>query len=354
MDPKQRRFAPPFRAGIHNVNRRRADGPAHRRIEVNIVRAISAVAGLALGACAFAQSYPSRPVTILNGFPPGGPTDAVLRLIGSKLSKRLVQPVVIENRAGAAGTIAGAAVARAEPDGYTLLFGVAANLAVAPATMKVAPYDPAKAFTAIIEVARGPYIWMVKPEVPAKTMQEFVAWSKKNPGKVNYGSPGQGSVHHLASEMLKQATGVEMTHVPYKGGSTAYTAMLSGEIDAMFDNMPAPLPHIKAGKIRALAVTGPKRLIALPDVPTFSEQGVPGLDVHFWWGFVGPAGLPKAVVAKLNAEIARALADPDLKATFANWDVEPTPGTPEAFGAYIAQESVRWKEFVAKSNLKLD
>ena len=154
--------------------------------------------------------------------------------------------------------------------------------------------------------------------------------------------------------MLKQATGVEMTHVPYKGGSTAYTAVLGGEIDAMFDSMPAPLRHIKSGKIRALAVTGTKRLMALPDVPTFPEQGVLGLDVHFWWGFVGPAGLPKTVVAKLNAEIARAPADPDMKATFAKWDIEPTPGTPEAFGAYIAQESVRWKEFVAKSNLKLD
>ena len=318
------------------------------------VKAILACIGLALSTFAFAQVYPTRPVTILNGFPPGGATDTVLRLIASKLSERLGQPVVIENRAGAAGTIAGAAVARAEPDGHTLLFGVAANLAVAPATMKSAPYDPGKAFTAIIEVARGPYIWMVKPGVPAGTMQEFIAWTKKNPGKVNYGSPGQGSVHHLASEMLRQATGVEMTHVPYKGGSTAYTAMLGGEIDAMFDSMPAPLPHIKAGKIRALAVTGSKRLTALPDVPTLAEQGVPGLDVHFWWGIVGPAGLSKTVAAKLNAEIARALADPDMKATFAAWDIEPTPSTPEAFGAYIAQESARWKAFVARSNLKFD
>jgi len=317
-------------------------------------KAILAFIGLALSASVLAQAYPTRPMTILNGFPPGGATDTVLRLIGSKLSERLGQAVVIENRAGAAGTIAGAAVARADPDGYTLLFGVAANLAVAPATMKSAPYDPGKAFTAIIEVARGPYVWMVKPGVPASTMQEFIAWAKKNPGKVNYGSPGQGSVHHLASEMLRQATGLEMTHVPYKGGSTAYTAMLGGEIDAMFDSMPAPLPHIKAGKIRALAVTGFKRLTALPEVPTLAEQGMPGLDVHFWWGFVGPAGLSKTVVAKLNTEIARALADPDMKATFAAWDIEPSPGTPEAFGAYIAQESARWKAFVARSNLKFD
>lgn len=321
---------------------------------MSFARTLLAVAGLALGASVFAQSYPSRPVTILNGFPPGGPTDSVLRLLGSKLAERLGQSVVIENRAGAAGTIAGAAVARAEPDGHTLLFGVAANLAVAPATMKAAPYDPAKAFTAIIEVARGPYIWMVKPDVPARTVPEFMAWAKKNPGKVNYGSPGQGSVHHLASEMFKQAAGLEMTHVPYRGGTTAYTALLGGEIDAMFDSMPSPLPHIKAGKIRALAVTGPRRLTALPDVPTFAEQGAPGLDVHFWWGLVGPAGLPRPVVTRLNAEVARVLADPEMKATFAKWDIEPTPGTPEAFGSYIVQESARWKDFVARSNLKLD
>jgi len=321
---------------------------------MNIARALVAVAGFALAGLAFAQPYPSRPVTIVNGFPPGGVTDTVLRLIASKLADRLGQAVVIENRAGAAGTIAAAAVARAEPDGYTLLFGVAANLAVAPATMKSAPYDPAKAFAAVIEVARGPYIWMVKPDVPARSMQEFIAWAKQNPGKLNYGSPGQGSVHHLASEMLKQATGMEMTHVPYKGGATTYTAMLGGEIDAMFDGMPVPLPHIKAGKIRALAVTGPKRLQALPDVPTLAEQGVGGLDVHFWWGIVGPAGLQKPVIAKLNAEIARALGDTDMKATFAKWDIESTPGTPEAFAAYIAQESARWKAFVAKSGLKLE
>ena len=299
-----------------------------------------------------AQTYPAKPITLVNGFPPGGPTDLTLRQIAAKLSERLGQPTVIDNRAGAAGTIAGAAVARAVPDGYTLLFGVAANLAVAPATMKNPPYDPASAFSPIIEVARGPYIWMVKPAVPAKNLREFVAWAKANPGKVNYGSPGQGSVHHLAGELFKRAAGIEMLHVPYKGGTTAYTALLGGEIDAMFDSMPAPLPHIAAGKIRALGVTGPKRLAVLPEVPTLAEQGIAGVDVHFWWGFVGPAGLPKDIVAKLNAEIARVLADPELTATLAKWNIETSPGTPEAFGAYIAQESKRWREAVALAGLK--
>ena len=311
--------------------------------------------GLAcFAAAASGQTFPSKTVTLVNGFPPGGPTDLTLRQISAKLSERIGQPVVIDNRAGAAGTIAGAMVAKAAPDGYTLLFGVAANLAVALATMKNPPYDPATAFTPIIEVARGPYIWMVKPSVPARDLGEFIAWAKANPGKVNYGSPGQGSVHHLAGELFKRAAGIDMVHVPYKGGTTAYTALLGGEIDAMFDSMPAPLPHIAAGKIRALAVTGPKRLPALPDVPTMAEQGVQGVDVHFWWGFVGPAGLPKGVVAKLNGEFGRVLADPELKATLAKWNIEATPGTPEAFGAYIAQEARRWREAVAAAGLRLE
>lgn len=310
------------------------------------------IAALLFAGAAGAQTYPSKPVTLVNGFPPGGATDLTLRQIAAKLSERLGQPMVIDNRAGASGTIAGAAVARAAPDGHTLMFGVAANLAVALATMKNPPYDPVTAFTPIIEVARGPYLWMVKPAVPAKNIQEFIAWAKANPGKVNYGSPGQGSVHHLASELLKRAVGIEMLHVPYKGGTTAYIALLGGEIDAMFDSMPTPLPHIAAGKIRALGVTGSKRLQALPDVPTLAEQGVAGVDVHFWWGFVGPAGMPKDIVAKLNVEIARALADPELKSTFAKWNIEPSPGTSEAFGAYIAQESRRWREAVALAGLK--
>lgn len=303
---------------------------------------------------ASAQNYPAKAVTLVNGFPPGGPTDITLRQIATKLADRLGQPVVIDNRAGAAGTIAGAAVARAAPDGYTLLFGVAANLAVALATLKSPPYDPATAFTPIIEVARGPYVWMVKPAVPAKNLREFIAWVKANPGKVNYGSPGQGSVHHLAGELFKRAAGIDMIHVPYKGGTTAYTALLGGEIDAMFDSMPSPLPHIAAGKIRALGVTGSQRLPALPDLPTFAEQGVTGVDVHFWWGFVGPAGLPRDIVVKLNAEIGQALADPEMRATFAKWSIEPSPGTPEAFGAYIAQEAKRWRDFVANSGLKFE
>ena len=314
---------------------------------------LSAALLCALAGAAAAQTYPHRPVTILNGFPPGGATDTVLRQVASTLTGRLGQPVVIENRPGAAGTIAAGAVARAAPDGHTLLFGVAANLAVAPATMQSPPYDPASAFTAIIEVSRGPYVWLVRSDAPAKDLKEFVGWLRSNPGKANYASPGQGSVHHLATEMLKQGTGAQMTHVPYKGGTAMVAALLSGEVQGMFDSPPAHLPNISAGKMRALGVTGSRRLAALPEVPTLAEQGLPDLDVHSWWGFVGPAGLPPEIVRRLNAEIASALADPQLKATFARLSIEATPGTAEEFGRFIAQEAARWRRFVAASGLKL-
>lgn len=308
---------------------------------------------LAAAGAAAGQSYPTRPLAVLNGFPPGGATDIVLRQVAAKLSQRLGQQVVIENRPGAAGTIAASAVARAAPDGYTLLFGVAANLAVAPATMREPPYDPASAFSPIIEVSRGPYVWLVRSDVPAKDLKEFIGGLRRTPGRANYASPGQGSVHHLATEMLKRSTGVQMTHVPYKGGSAMAAALLSGEVQGMFDSPPAHLARIRAGKLRALAVTGSRRLASLPEVPTLGEQGLPELDVHSWWGFVGPAGLPRSIVARLNAEIASALADPELKATFAKLNIDATPGTAEEFGRFIAQESARWRQFVASSGLKL-
>src|SRR5690606_2033299 len=317
-----------------------------------MIRILLAVAAIALAAPAAGQQYPSRPVTLVNGFPPGGATDTVLRHIASKLDEHLGQPTVVENRPGAAGTIAAAAVSRAAPDGYTLLFGVAANLAVRPATMETPPYDPTRAFTPIVEVSRGPYLFLVKADAPARTMKEFIEWTRAHPGKANYASPGQGSVHHLATEMFKRKTGADLSHVPYKGGAALTAALLSGEVDGLFDSPTAYLSHLRAGSIRALAVTGAKRLSAVPDVPTLAEQGLPPLDVHSWWGFVGPAGMPADIVARLNAEITKTLADPELKAALAKLGTEPTPGTPEAFGAYIAQEWTRWRDLVKTAGLK--
>ena len=317
---------------------------------MTLVRIALLLIALAAGQHASAQTFPSKPIRILNGFQAGGPPDIVLRRIAAGLETRLGQPVVVENRPGATGTIAAAAVARAQPDGHTLLFGVAANLAVAPAMMTNPPYDPAKAFSAVIEVARGPYVWVVRSDTQARTLPEFIAWSRQNPGKLNYASPGQGSVHHLSTELFKRAAGLHIVHVPYKGG--LYVALIAGDVHAMFESMPGPLPHLEAGRIRALGVTGKRRLRVLPDVPTFAEQGVADIDVSSWWGVVGPAGMPQPIIARLNSEIAAVLADPELRATIDDWGIEPTPGTSESFGEHIRQESFRWKERVSTFAIK--
>jgi tripartite-type tricarboxylate transporter receptor subunit TctC len=303
---------------------------------------------------AFGQgtTYPTRAITVVQGFPAGGNPDVALRQIAARLAERLGQPVIADNRPGAAGTIAAAAVARAAPDGHTLLFGVAANLSVAPATMARPPYDPASAFTPIVEVAHGPYVWLVKSELPVRTMREFVDWARQRPGQVNVASPGQGSAHHLAIERLKRDLGLDLQHVPFTTGM--YAALMGGQVDAMFDNLPGPLAALKSGRVRALAVTGAQRLAALPDVPTLTEQGLPNIDVGFWWGLVGPAGMSSAQVARLNAEVNRILAEPEVKALFAGWGIETSGGTPEAFGRRIGSESARWKDFVVRSGLKFD
>ncbi len=308
------------------------------------------VAAAATGAAA--QGYPAKPVTLVNAFPPGGSTDIVARQLAAKLSQRFGQQFVVDNRAGAAGTIGAASVARAEPDGYTMLFGVAANLAVAPAVLKSLPYDPVKSFAPVVEIARGPYILMVNPSVPAKDVAELVAYARQNPGKLNYGSPGPGSVHHLVNEMLKQATGIDIVHVPYKGGAPMYTAIVAGEVQVLIDGMPGPLAHVRGGRVRALGVTGDRRLAVLPDVKSFAEQGVKGVEAQFWWGIVVPAGTPQPVIARLNAEITQALADPEIRATFEKQSIDPSPGTAEALGALIAAESVRWAQVVAKAGIK--
>ncbi|HWA39642.1 MAG TPA: tripartite tricarboxylate transporter substrate-binding protein, partial [Burkholderiales bacterium] len=231
---------------------------------------------------------------------------------------------------------------------------VAANLAVGPATLKKPPYDPSSAFTPIGEMARGAYVFMVRADLPATDMKQFVAWTRANAGKVHYATPGQGSVHHLATEMLKQKTGADMIHVPYKGGPALVAALLGGEVQAMFESPGGYLGNIRAGKLRALGVTGARRLAVLPEVATLDEQGISGLQVNSWWGLVGPAGLAPELVQRLNAELGRVLADPDLKASLEKLSIEPSPGTPEAFGAYIREEWQRWRQFVASSGLALE
>lgn len=289
------------------------------------------------------EGYPTRPIKVYHGFAAGGAPDTVLRRIAAVLEKRLGVAVVVENRPGASGTIAASRVAHAAPDGYTLLFGVAANLAVAPAAMAQPPYDPSRDFTPIVEVARGPYVWLVPAQSAARTMREFVDLARREPGALKYASPGVASVHHFATEEFARRAAIVLTHVPYASGGL-YQAILGGQVDGMFDSMPSPLGPLRAGKLRALAVTGDHRLALLPDVPTLAEQGLPDPDAHSWWAFVGPRGLRADVVARLNREIAAALREPSLQEPLGAMSIEPTPGTPDDLGAYIRQQYAHWRE----------
>lgn len=299
-----------------------------------------------------APAYPSGPVKMVVGFAAGGAPDTTARLLAAGLARRWSQPVVVENQVGASGTLAAAAVARARPDGLTLLFGVAANLSVAPAVMRQPLYDPVKSFTPVAEVARSPYVWLVRADAPVATMPEFIAWARREPGKLNYGTPGHGTQHHLATELLKRNEGFFMVHVPYR--AAAYQGLLAGDIHGMFESLPGPLALVDGGRARALAVTGPRRLAGMPLVPTLREQGLHELDVSAWWGVVGPAGMPPAIVTQLNADIRAVLAEPESRTTLARGGIEPSLGSADDFGTYIAREWRRWRELATERGLFLD
>jgi tripartite-type tricarboxylate transporter receptor subunit TctC len=310
------------------------------------------------GGTAWAQDYPNRRVTIVVPFPAGSGPDVYARIIAEKLSSRLGQPAIIENRPGGGGATGGRVVAKADPDGYTILFGSTSSVVVSPAVAKEAPFDPVTAFAPIIQVARGPFILSVRSELPINSLGELIDYAKKNPGKLNYGTSGPGSLHHLATEMLKHATGIDIVHIPFPGGAQSWTALQSGFVDMIFDSMPGPISSLQAGKARAIAVTGAKRLGDLPgipplaNVPTFEEQGVKGVDVVFWFGILAPAGTPKTVVAKLNAELAAGINDPEVKARFAQQSIEVATGTSEAFGGLIEAEAMHWQQIVKTTGTK--
>jgi tripartite-type tricarboxylate transporter receptor subunit TctC len=302
---------------------------------------IAALALLATSGTAVHAQEPGQ-VKVVVGFPAGGPPDIVARRIAARWAQQTGRTVVIENRPGASGTIAAAAVAQAPADGSTLLFGVAANLAVAPATMSPAPYDATRSFSPIVEVARGAYVLLVRADAPAPDFAAFLQWAKAQPGRLNYGSPGDGSAHHLAMELLKASQQLHLVHIPYR--SPLYPPLLAGDVQVIFESLPGPLSLLESGRLRALAVTGPKRLQRLPGVPTLRELGVSGMDdITSWWGFVAPARMARAKVNQLNAELRNAMADPELESQMHDWGIALTPGTPEAFGAMIADEGRHWK-----------
>jgi tripartite-type tricarboxylate transporter receptor subunit TctC len=307
-------------------------------------------------ALSFSQSdYPNRPVRLLIGFAPGGSTDIVGRIVAQKLGERLGQPVVVENRAGAGGTIAADVTAKAPPDGYTLTLGTTSTHAIAAGAYSKLPYDPVKDFQPVSLVAITPYLLVVNPKVAANNLADFVTLAKKQPGKLNYASAGSGTATHLAMEMLKDTAKLDVVHVPYKGNAPADIAILSGEVQVVFGSMPALLQNAKANKVRPLAVGTARRSPALPDVPTVAEQGYPGFEAALWLGVLAPAGTPKSVVERLHREIVAIVATPEFKAAMDANGAEPiASASPEQFASMLRGEVDRYTKIVKAIGIKLD
>ena len=312
--------------------------------------------GLALLFCAasaFAQSFPSKPLRLVVPFPPGGSTDILARALAQKLGEGLGQPVVIDNRGGAGGTIGAEAAAKAPADGHTIMMGHLGTLAVAPAIYKKLPYDPVKSFAPVALMALVPSVLVVNPHVlDVKSAQELIAYARAHPGKLTYGSGGLGSSSHLTTEYFKLATGTDILHVPYKGIGPMLTDLVSGQISMGLNGAPAVMPHVNAGRLRALAVSSAKRLEALPELPTLAESGVPGFEASGWYGIVAPAGTPRVAVDRLNAEIRRIVATPELKARLDQEGATAAAGSPEEFGAFIVSEIERWGAVLRKAGIQ--
>lgn len=295
-----------------------------------------------------AQLYPTKSIRLIVMAAPGGGADALARNIGQKLSEALGQPVVVDNRGAGLGGME--TVAHAAPDGYTLLLCGTSNLGIAPSLYAKLPYDPVKDYVPITQLASTPNILVVHPSVPAKSLKEFVAYVKANPNKINYASPNVGSNGHLSGGLLNEAAGIDMQHVPYKGAAQAVVDVLAGRVPVMISAMSAVVPHVKSGKLRALAVTGAQRVSAVPEVPTIAESGYPGFEASTWFGVLAPAGTPKPIVTRLNNEIVRILNIPDVRARL--YDIggfEFIGSTPEAFGSYIKTEIKKWEKVVKAS-----
>lgn len=315
-------------------------------------------AGPFAGGLASAQpSFPARPLRLVVPFTPGGSSDVLARAIGVEIGRTLGQPVVVENVPGAGGSLGAERAAKAPADGHTLLMGHIGTLAVNPALYPRLPYDPVRSFAPVAWVARVPNLLVVHPSVPAKDLKELVAHAKAHPGRLNYGSGGNGSAAHTTMEYFKLQTGTSFLHIPYRGTAPSVTDLLAGQVQVLFTGVPALLPHIKAGRMRALAVSSPKRLVLLPDVPTVAESGIAGtrgFEADQWYGLVAPAGTPPEVVALLNEHVNRALASEDVRSRLAAEGAEATPATPQAFGQLIAREIPRWDKVVKAARIQLD
>ncbi len=302
-------------------------------------------------AVAQTTGYPSRPVRLVVPFAPSGTNDILGRIVGERLGERFGQPVVIDNRAGANSVVGAEIIAHATPDGYTLLI-VSAGFAVNPSIVRVLPYDTGRDFAPIGLVGSGPYLMVVNPAVPAKTVKEFIAWVKSRPGQVNYASVGTGSPPHLAAELLRITANIDMQHVPYKGGSAVLPDLIAGRVSMFFGSIATLQPHVQAGRLRAIAVTTSQRASAMPELPTFIESGLAGYEVNGWYGLLGPGKTPRAIVNRLNAELRHVLAEPDTQARFVANGMDPAAGTADEFAALIRDEIAKWATVVRAAGIK--
>jgi tripartite-type tricarboxylate transporter receptor subunit TctC len=317
------------------------------------MKCAAAAIALAFAAAASAQTtYPTKPVRIVAPFAPGSTIDIIGRLIAPKLSEALGQPVLVENRPGAGGAVGLDAVAKAAPDGHTIVIGALGPLAMNPALYPKSPFDPVRDFAPVTLLATGPVVIAVHPSVPARNVKELVDLAKKNPGKLNFGSPGVGTSPHLTGELVKMLTKTDIVHVPYKGNAEALTDLVSGRVSIVYTGVPPAVPLAKAGRIRLIATTGKSRLPGLPDVPTIAEAGLADAQVLIWYGLVAPAATPREIIARLNREIVRVMQAPDVKERFIQQGIDPETST--AFGRLVADEYARWTKVIRSAGIKLE
>jgi len=324
---------------------------------VSLKIATAILSGLTVGASALAQTadnYPNRSITMVVAFPAAGTTDILARLIAQKLTEKFKQTVVVENRPGAGGNIGTAYVAKAAPDGYTIMMGTIGTQSINPSLYKKMPYDAAKDFVPITRAAMVPNLLVVNKDAPFNTLPEMMVYEKANPGKLTYGSSGNGTTLHLSGELFNLMAGSKITHIPYKGSTPAVADLMGGQISMIFDNMPSVIQQVKSGRLKALAVTSAQRNPQLPEIPTIQELGVAGYEVWSWFGLLAPAATPKPIVDKLNASIVDIIKQPDVQAKIIELGAVPVPETSAEFGAFIEAETLKWAKVIKEANIGMD
>ncbi len=301
-----------------------------------------------------AQAWPAKPLRMVLPFPASGPTDIVARLVGQKLGEALGETVVVDNRPGGGGVIGATVAAKAAPDGYTMILGGITTFGIAPAVHRDLPFDPVRDFAPVTMATRQSIMLMTHPSLPVRTVKEYIAIARAKPGRIDYASSGPGGSGHMAGELFRLVAGVDIVHIPYKGAPPALNDLIGGHVESMFGTMLAAVPHVRSGRVRALAVTGPQRAVALPEVPAFAEAGLPQYDASSWNGFLVPAGTPRPIVDRLNVELVRILRTPAVQERLVADGAAAAPSTPEAFGALIKAEIAKWLKVVKSASIRIE